>query len=120
MLIVSVSRSKGNYQGSDYDNINFQCFCDVAPKSLLAGQAVETVKVKTDVVIDCFGKSVSSIDWNSLVGSEILPTYNKFGQVSAISISYQNADVSVSTTSDGPLPEDTISDTSDKKSKKSS
>lgn len=87
MNILAIKHSKGNYQGADYDNIVFQVFSDDAPKGLLCGQPVEDIKVKSDTVIDCFGKSIKSIDWESMVGSEVLPTYNKFGQVTAIAVS---------------------------------
>lgn len=85
--IISIRHSKGNYEGSDYDNIVFQCFSDEAPKGLLTGQPIEDIKVKTDVVIDCFGKSVSSIDWESMLGSELLVTYGKNSKVLAVSVS---------------------------------
>lgn len=87
MVILSISRSKGNYQGADYDNIVFQCFSDYASKSLLAGTPVESLKIKSDTVVDCLGKSLSSIDWEGLIGSEILPQYNKFGQAVSFVIS---------------------------------
>lgn len=85
--IISVRHSKGTYEGSDYDNIVFQCFSDDVPKGLLVGQPIEDIKVKTDVVIDCFGKSVSSIDWESLLGSELLVTYGKNNRVLSIAVS---------------------------------
>lgn len=118
MYILSAIRSKGNYQGNDYDNINFQCFSDVQPKGLLCGQAFEVVKVKTDIVIDCFGKSISSIDWAKIEGSALLPTYNKFGQVTAICISAPEGDVTMETTTDGPVPPENLEAAEDGKDKK--
>lgn len=107
MYILAVIHSKGNYQGNDYDNIKFQCFDDMQPKGLLAGQSVYTVKVKSDVVVDCFGKSIKSIDWEKVIGSEILPTYNRYGQPTAISISYADGGtVSMETTDEGPVPDE--------------
>lgn len=120
MVIVSVSRSKGNYQGTDYDNIIFQCFADIPPKSLLAGNAVETLKVKSEDAIDCFGKSLKSIDWDSLIGAEILPVYNKYGQVVSFTISAEEAYTlpSSSDPSDPSDPSD-LSDTDSSVSEKS-
>lgn len=107
MYILAIIHSKGNYQGNDYDNIKFQCFDDMQPKGLLAGQSVYTVKVKSDVVVDCFGKSIKSIDWERVVGSEIIPTYNRYGQPTAISISYADGGtVSMETTDEGPVPDE--------------
>ena len=105
MCILGIIHSKGNYQGNDYDNIKFLCFDDDVPKGLLAGQPVYTVKVKSDVVVDCFGKSIKSIDWEKVIGSEILPTYNRYGQPIAISISYADgSNISMETTNEGPVP----------------
>ena len=123
MVILAVIHSKGNYQGNDYDNIKFQCFDDTQPKGLLAGNSVYTVKVKSDVVVDCFGKSIKSIDWERVIGSEILPTYNRYGQPTAISISYEDGGtVSMETTDEGPVPEENpeappVEDSKGKKSK---
>ena len=87
MYILAIKRSKGNYEGNDYDNIVFTCVSEDVPKSLLAGTPLESLKVKSDIVVDILGKSISSIDWDKLVGAEILPVYNKFGQVSSFSVS---------------------------------
>lgn len=107
MTILAIIHSKGNYQGNDYDNIKFQCFDDMQPKGLLAGMSVYTVKVKSDVVVDCFGKSIKSIDWEKVVGSEIIPTYDRYGQPTAISISYADGgSVSLETTDEGPVPDE--------------
>lgn len=103
MVIIGVVHSKGNYQGNDYDNINFQCFSDVNPKGLLAGSAVETVKVKSDVVIDCVGKSIKSIDWERFIGSDIVCQFNKFGQVTSFVVNFHDGGTAdLETTSDGP------------------
>ncbi|MCM1168085.1 MAG: hypothetical protein NC401_19040, partial [Ruminococcus sp.] len=86
--------------------------------NVLAGQPVYTLKVKTDVVIDCFGKSIASIDWEKVVGSEILPTYNRYGQPEAISISYAEGALEMATTSDGPVPNENPEAGEDFKDKK--
>lgn len=88
MVVISVKRSMGTYEGAKYDNIVFTCFSDDVPNSVLAGSPVEMVKVKTDTVVDVLGKSISSIDWESIVGAEIIPVYNKFGQAQSFSISF--------------------------------
>lgn len=95
MVVISVKRSKGTYEGAEYDNIVFTCFSDDVPKSVLAGSPVEMVKVKTDTVVDVLGKSISSIDWESIVGAEIIPVYNKFGQAQSFSISFDEASAPV-------------------------
>ena len=102
MVIFDVERSKGNYQGADYDNIVFECFSDYTSKNHLAGTPSEFVKVKSDIVIDCLGKSLSSINWDDVIGMELLPQYNKFGQVVSFSLS---ADSSVTS----PTSSDTLS-----------
>lgn len=91
MTIFSIGRSKGNYQGNDYDNILFQCFSDYTSKSHLAGTPAETLKVKADVVIDSLGKSLSSVNWDDLIGMDILPQFNKFGQVSSFVLSAESS-----------------------------
>ena len=105
MYIFNVVHSKGNYQGNDYDNIKFLCLDDITPKNLLAGEPVYTLKVKTSIVIDTFGKSIESIDWVSLIGAEILPTFNRYGQPVSLSISYvDGGSASMLTTDEGPVP----------------
>lgn len=105
MFIFNVVHSKGNYQGNDYDNIKFLCLDDIMPKNLLAGEPVYTLKVKTNIVIDTFGKSIESIDWKSLIGAEIIPTYDRFGNPSAFAISYvDGGTASMETTTEGPIP----------------
>lgn len=91
MYILAIKRSKGNFEGNDYDNIVFTCVSEDVPKSLLAGTPLETLKVKSDTVVDILGKSINSIDWDKLLGAEIIPTYNKFGQVASFSISLDEA-----------------------------
>lgn len=91
MYILAIKRSKGTFQNNDYDNIVFTCVSEDVPKSLLAGTPLETLKVKSDTVVDILGKSINSIDWDKLLGAEIIPTYNKFGQVASFSISLDEA-----------------------------
>lgn len=93
MVILAIVHSAGVYEGNPYDNVLFHCFTeqDELPKGLLAGQPVETVKLKTSVVKDCLGE-LNSVNWQNVVGGEILPVYNKFGQVKNFSLSYDNSD----------------------------
>lgn len=95
MYILAIKRSKGNFQGNDYDNIVFTCVSEDVPKSLLAGTPLESLKVKSDTVVDILGKSISSIDWDKLLGAEILPVYNKYAQVSSFSISLDDNSASI-------------------------
>ena len=123
MFILGIVHSKGRVEGNDYDNIKFMCLDDMQPKGLLAGQAIYVVKVKTDIVVDCFGKSIKAIDWEKVVGSEVIPTYDRYGNPSAISISYADGDnVSMETTNEGPVPAENpeappVEDFKDKKPK---
>ena len=117
MVVISVKHSKGTYEGAEYDNIVFTCFSDDVPKSVLAGSPVEMVKVKADTVVDVLGKSISSIDWESIIGAEIIPVYNKFGQAQSFSISFDEASAPVEVA--GESVPDIDSDTSlDGKGKK--
>ena len=117
MVVISVKHSKGTYEGAEYDNIVFTCFSDDIPKSVLAGSPVEMVKVKTDTVVDVLGKSISSIDWESIVGAEIIPVYNKFGQAQSFSISFNEASAPVEVAGES-VPENELDASPEGKGKK--
>ena len=118
MYILAIKRSKGTFQNNDYDNIVFTCVSEDVPKSLLAGTPLETLKVKSDTVVDILGKSINSIDWDKLLGSEIIPTYNKFGQVASFSISLDEQSEPVEMAAES-VPEDVTPDNPEKSDKSS-
>lgn len=116
MYILAIKRSKGNFEGNDYDNIVFTCVSEDVPKSLLAGTPLESLKVKSDIVVDILGKSISSIDWDKLLGAEILPVYNKFGQVSSFSVSLDDNSAPIEMAAES-VPDDVLENNPEKSAK---
>lgn len=116
MYILAIKRSKGNFEGNDYDNIVFTCVSEDVPKSLLAGTPLESLKVKSDIVVDILGKSITSIDWDKLLGAEILPVYNKFGQVSSFSVSLDDNSAPIEMAAES-VPDDVLENNPEKSAK---
>ena len=78
-MILGYSRVTGEYEGRAYDNYNF--YVQDVSKEADAGIVVDRVKVKTEVILQC-GVPVNP----EVVGCVLEVYYNKFGQVSGISI----------------------------------
>lgn len=74
LTVLGFERSKGEYQGFNFDNLKLYCESDVERDSL-TGSAVETIKVP-----------FANLDFTPKVGDVIKPVYNRFGKVEAIEI----------------------------------
>lgn len=83
--VVGVQEKKGNYQGYDYHNIIIHCIND-NPATQCFGQLTENFKIKFSLVKEVFGKTMSSADWQNLIGEAIKVTYNRFGNVDEVKI----------------------------------
>ena len=81
MIILGIARSKGEYEGNSYDNINFHCQDDT--KEILAGTFTEVVKVKSTVLKHQFG---DGYDVTELLGQDVLFSYDRYGKVQSIAI----------------------------------
>lgn len=76
MKVVGFVRSKGNYQGYDFDNFKVHCVYDVDQTSERQGQLTTVVKVPTSIFNSqsvCIGDSVDFI-------------YDRFGKVTGMSV----------------------------------
>lgn len=84
MKIISVYGSKGEYQGNAYDNIVIQVYKDEPyqlgkTKKHYAGELIDNIKIKRTDVINTIGMAVESFDWSKVIGCDIVPSYNQFG-----------------------------------------
>lgn len=82
MKVVGVGRSKGNYEGFDYDNYIVHGLED---DKNVVGQRATYVKVKADV----FHRDLSSItdaDMSKLLGLMVDFGYDKYGKVQSVSV----------------------------------
>ena len=74
LTVLGYERSKGEYQGFNFDNLKLYCESDVKRDSL-TGSAVEVVKVP-----------YANLDFDVQIGDVIKPIYNRFGKVEAIEL----------------------------------
>lgn len=95
MLILSgVQRSHGVYEGNSYDNYLLHCL-DSTPfssesKPLICGAVTEIVKVRACDVRNVFGGLIGAdSDFESLLGSAVKVSYDRYGR--AVEISFQDA-----------------------------
>ena len=75
LSVIGISRSTGDYNGTEYDNTYFHCIKPANEEKGQQGQLCEIVKVKT-----------SSISVMPQINDFIEPVYNRFGQVQTINV----------------------------------
>lgn len=83
--IIGIKEVKGEYQGKQYHNVNFQTVYN-SESETSSGEMCEVVKIKYDLLTDVFGKPVTFEDLKGFIGSLCEIGYNKFGNVSYIRI----------------------------------
>ena len=87
--VVGVQEVKGTYEGNDYHNVMLHCINenpqDTSKKKHI-GSVVDSIKIKFALVKEVFSKSMSSADWQNLIGKEIKVTYNRFGNVDEVRV----------------------------------
>lgn len=86
LILQGAKRSTGNYQGYDYDNWVLQC-TETTPENAFCGYTVETVKVPVAKFDEVFSGFLTAPDeLREILGSGIIPSYNKNGKVSRIEV----------------------------------
>lgn len=75
LSVIGISRSQGDYNGIEYDNLILHCIKPADETKGQKGQLCEIIKVKT-----------SNVDIIPDINSFISPIYNRFGQVQSIEI----------------------------------
>lgn len=86
LVLQGAKRSSGNYQGYDYDNWVLQCI-ETTPENAFCGCTVETLKVPVTKFTEVFqGFCNTPDDLRELIGSGLIPSYNKNGKVSRIEV----------------------------------
>lgn len=80
--IVGIQRKTGNWQGRDYDNINFHCLNDTPSTPTIAGSVCEIIKVKHALINQVFGGLITNdSDYRDLIGMEIIPFFDRYANV---------------------------------------
>lgn len=83
MKIVGITQKKGVYEGHEYDNIMLHCTYEDA-----TGQASGVLtcqhKLKVRNLEAIFGKKMSSVDLEALLGADIQIFYDRFRNVEKI------------------------------------
>lgn len=77
--VICVKHVQGEMNGYPYDNHKFFCLSDDVPASLVSGQNVEVLKLKTasfDQIIKTRGYDSSTFPGNVLV-----PQFNQYGNM---------------------------------------
>lgn len=77
--IICVKHVQGEMNGYSYDNHKFFCLSTDVPSSLVAGQNVEVLKLKTasfEEIVKSRGYDVSDFPGNVLV-----PQFNQYGNM---------------------------------------
>lgn len=94
LSVCGVQVKKGQYQGFDYHNVLIHCINDNPTPDTAncqtKGQTTETIKVKFALVKEVFGKPMSSVDWDNLIGEQIRVFFNRFGNPDKIEIVKSN------------------------------
>lgn len=80
--VLGIKRSKGEYQGTEYDNYNI--YYQVPNTTESFGTITSTYKVKKKLVDDLLNKNVMPID--QLVNKTISVDFNRYGQIESISL----------------------------------
>lgn len=83
--VYGIKEVSGVYQGVEFHNINLHTLTD-SLDGVSHGQLCEVIKVKYSAVSAVFGKEMSSDDWLSLIGSNIVVGYDRYGRVNSIAI----------------------------------
>ena len=83
MTVVGVQNKQGNYQGNDYNNYLFHCTTEDV-NSL--GKITEVIKVKAVKLSEVFGHPMGPSEFEKLIGNDIRVYYDRYGQVSEISV----------------------------------
>lgn len=84
--VIGVCQKKGEYEGTPYNNVNFQCVQEFAEGKGI-GQCAEVIKVASVHCIDEV-KQVGSL--GGCIGLNIRPYYNRFGKVDSILLTDPN------------------------------
>lgn len=80
--IVGIQRKTGNFQGRDYDNINFHCLNDEPSQPTICGSVCEIIKIKHALIPQIFGGLISSdSDYRDLLGMALVPYFDKYANV---------------------------------------
>lgn len=91
LKIVGITHVKGQFQGRDYDNLNFKVTSDFKKDSDSVGVNTDTIKVKTENALYIFNLTCP-LDLftcsllGHLIGKNCSLSYNKFGQVVGITV----------------------------------
>lgn len=75
LSVIGISRSTGDYNGTQFDNTYFHCIKPADTSKNQSGQLCEIIKVKT-----------ASIVTMPELNSFIVPVYNRYGQVQTIEV----------------------------------
>lgn len=73
LTVIGISRSSGDYNGTQYDNTYLYCTRPADETKNQTGLICEIIKVKT-----------ASLECVPSIGSLIVPVYNRFGQVQTV------------------------------------
>ena len=95
-VVVGVERSNGSFEDRqtkkkiEYDNIFLHCFVnDDSPRQrteLLDGHCTMVLKVKNDFATMVSLNGIPAKNFGELMGCEIKPYYNRFGDIDCISV----------------------------------
>ena len=81
--VIGVHESQGNFEGTDYHNINFHC-SEAFDKDKCEGTKTSIVKVKYDVLCECVGKALMFKEIVSLIGRDVAFYYDEHGKVNVV------------------------------------
>lgn len=85
MKIIGIEESKGSFEGKDYHNVIFHCTKPIEAQKGMGFQA-KSIKVKSKVLIENFGKQLTLKEITSFVGQEANFYYDEFKNVSYVAI----------------------------------
>lgn len=80
MLILGIKRSSGEYEGNKYDNI--VCHCKNPDTIMMAGEAVEIVKVPYTV----FSNFLEGAPLETAIGLDVIFYYNRWNKVQTMQL----------------------------------
>jgi hypothetical protein len=83
--VIGIAESKGEYEGSIYHNVNFQCTVPYEDGKGTGLQA-KSVKVKYKVLTECYGKPLTDKEIVAFVGKEVNFYYDEYKNVSVVQV----------------------------------
>lgn len=81
LICKGVQRKTGEFQGNKYDNVMLHCLNTTPSSPCIAGDACETIKIKSAEVYQVFGGLIKTdADWRELIDQAIQPFYDRYGR----------------------------------------